>query len=136
MPGANPINTQVRAILGGQGVVLGRFTNMLTFINKKYAPSNYFYGIGIAPYFGLYQYQDQQAANGTWTTLDPNITAAQALQGMTLAVNAYGTKNVFADSLVYGSKWGLKLEMYEGGEDSRWAVQRPGQKGGIAQPGD
>ena len=59
--------------------MLGRFTNMLKYISTVYGPpKNFFYGIGIAPYWGLNLYQDQQGANGSTPPYDQNITAAQA----------------------------------------------------------
>src|SRR5207245_2776003 len=48
---ANPINTRVRPVLDSQVANLSRFNNMLAYVSSQYgAPSNFFYGIGVAPY--------------------------------------------------------------------------------------
>ena len=116
----NPINTRVRVILGGQGAVLARFTNMLKYVNAVYGqPKQFYYGIGIAPYFGLLGYQDQLQADGSWTTPNAHITEWQAVSSMWAFVNAYAQAKTFQTALGYGSPWGLHLEAYEGGVETR-----------------
>ena len=59
-PQADPINSAVKAILGGRASEDQRFDDMLKYINANYgAPSNYFYGIGGAWYFSLNKYRDE-----------------------------------------------------------------------------
>ena len=85
---ASPINTRVRAILGNQAVQPTRADNMAKFIAAKYgAPSNYFWGVGVALYFQLNKYADQ-FVNGHYTALTTSLTVDQALEGMNLSVSA------------------------------------------------
>lgn len=131
----NPINTKVRAILGGQGPRPARFTNMLTYVNAVYgAPKKFFYGIGVAPYWGLNIYQDQLGADGQYHTLSQNITEAQALDGMNRSVSHYEVQNAFANTLTYGSKWGLRLEIYEGGVDTHGPFNIPAKEAANLDP--
>ncbi len=130
----SPINGRVRVVLGGQGPLLSRFDNMLTYINKNYgAPKNYFYGIGIAPYFTMNKYNDDviianKTPGGTTLTKD------QILEGMSLSVSAYETEKRFAKALTYGSKWGLKLELYEGGNDTHGSLNVQAKKAASLDP--
>jgi hypothetical protein len=116
----SPINNRVRVILGGQGPVLARFDNMLNYVNTIFgAPKNYFYGLGIAPYWGMNLYQDQVTLDGkTWTTLNPSLTPEDVVHGMDLSVTHYEA-GVFANTLTHAAPWGLKLEAYEGGVNTR-----------------
>ena len=132
----NPIGTQVRPILGGQGPVLFRFTNMLTYISTVYgAPKNFFYGIGIAPYFGLNLYQDQPGANGQWTTLNQNITTAQALDGIEPVDHALRDAERLCQQPRLRHQVGPEAGGVRGRRGLPRAVQRPGQESRLARPG-
>ena len=133
---ANPIGTKVRPILGGQGPNLSRFTNMLTYVSKVYgAPKNFFYGIGIAPYWGLNLYQDQLGANGQYTTLNQNITEAQALDGMNRSITHYEVQNVFGNTLPYASQVRAEAGSLRGRRGHPRPVQHRRQEGRQPRPG-
>lgn len=114
----SPINTRIRVILSGQVANSSRYTNELKYINTVYgAPKKWFYGIGIGSYFGLNKYADQQDATGKWTNSNKNVTVDQILQGMGLSIDAWSNGR-FASKLAIAAPYGLKLEAYEGGEDT------------------
>jgi hypothetical protein len=108
---ANPINTRVRLILGGQASVSERIDNMLEYLNANYgAPKNYLYGTGLAYYFTLNKFADQ---------FNPptNLKTAQVLEGMDLSVKNYES-GWFEGPTAQAAKWGLKFEAYELGADT------------------
>jgi hypothetical protein len=110
-PQANPINSRVRVILGGQASVSERIDNMLAYINANYgAPKNFFYGTGLAYYFTLNKFTDQ---------FNPptNLTTAQVLEGMDLSVKNYES-GWFEGPTAQAAQWGLKFEAYELGVDT------------------
>jgi hypothetical protein len=110
-PQANPINTRVRVVLGGQASVSERIDNMLEYLNANYgAPKNYLYATGLAYYFTLNKFADQ---------FNPptNLKTAQVLEGMDLSVQNYES-GWFKGPTDQASKWGLKFDAYELGVDT------------------
>jgi hypothetical protein len=110
-PQANPTNSRVRVILGGQASVSERIDNMLAYLNANYgAPKNYLYGTGLAYYFTLNKFADQ---------FNPptNIQTQDVLDGMDLSVKNY-EGGWFKGPTDQAAKYGLKFEAYELGVDT------------------
>jgi hypothetical protein len=111
----SPINNRVKAVLGGQAVRPDRYDNMLEFINARYgAPSNFFYGVGAAWYWGLNKYNDRFDANGNPVP----FTKEQVLEGMSLSIGTYESEQRFTRHAAKAAQWGLKLTAYELGVDT------------------
>jgi hypothetical protein len=109
---ANPVNNRMRVILGGQATRSARFDNMLNFVNDVYgAPKNYFYGGGLAWYFGLNKYADQFSTR-------TDVTKDEVIEGMGLSIKAYEDQQRFKSAATKMTTWGLKLEAYELGVDT------------------
>ncbi len=124
---ASPINTRVRVILSGQGAMLSRFDNELKYIATVYgAPSNFIYGIAIAPYANLWQYVDSNNVTG--------ITADQVLAGLTNSVNFYQTSNVLTTFFGQAQAYGLRAEAYEGGFDTFGGLNIAAKQAAMLDP--
>jgi hypothetical protein len=126
-PQANPINTRVRVILGGQAAVSERLDNMLNYINANYgAPKNFFYGTGLAYYFTLNKFADQ---------FNPptNLKTADVLEGMDLSVKNYES-GWFKAPVAQAAKWGLKFDPYELGVDTTGGLNIEAKANASLQP--
>ena len=92
---------------------------MLKYVADVYGPpKDYYWGIGVALYFTLNKYQDQ-FVNGQWKTNNPNLTVDQVLEGMDLSIKTYESQQKFAQQLSHGSPYGLHLDAYELGVDTK-----------------
>lgn len=106
--GATSINTRIRPVLASQVANLGRFDNMLKFVNTVFgAPKNYFYGIGVAPYVNLGSKQNTA-----------NLTKDQVLAALSASVTSLANGTALSTAKSKASAYGLKLEAYEGGIDT------------------
>ena len=123
----SPINTQVRMVLAGQAANLSRFDTALTYLSSVYgSPSQFFYSLAIAPYFGLNKYADPNGVTG--------ISAEQVLQGLSLSLDNYQNTHVFNQAVAQASAYGLKLDAYEAGEDTYGSLNIAAKQQAVLDP--
>jgi hypothetical protein len=78
----------------------------LKFINDVFGlPSNFFYAVAGAPYFGCGQ-------------ANPNMTTDDLLNCLNVSVNTIGTGTLVEANLILAKRYNLKLIAYEGGPDT------------------
>jgi len=108
---ADPINTRVRVILGGQVASQAGMVNGLVYLNQFYgAPKNYLWGLGVAPYINLGSNQNAD-----------NLTADQVIASLNASITAYdnGTDaNSLKAANTTAANYNLHLVGYEGGVDT------------------
>jgi hypothetical protein len=124
----SPINTRVKVVVGNQAAQATRVDNELKYINAKYgAPKNFFWGVGVALYWGLNKYNDN-LVNGKWTALNTNLTVDQVFEGMGLSVGLYENLKRFSAQLAHASPYGLHLDAYELGVDTHGPLNIPAKQ--------
>jgi hypothetical protein len=115
----SPINGRVRCSLGSQAQMPTRVDPMLKYVADRYGrPADRFWSVGIAVYFTLNKYQDQ-FVGGKWVTADAGLTVDQVIEGMDLSVRTYEDQRKFAQQLTHAAAYGLRLDAYELGLDTK-----------------
>ena len=115
--GATSINSRVRVVLAAQIANTSTYDTMLNYVNAVHGnPGKYFYTMAGAPYFTMREYQDRMV-NGRWTTLSKTLTKDHILGKMAASSGAYAVVSKW-QSFWRGKQWGIKLSMYEGGNDT------------------
>jgi hypothetical protein len=103
---------RVRPILSGQTARLDIYDYQLQYINDVYGPPrNYFYSIGVAPYFEAW----------TLDTTNPNLTVDQFITGLTAGVSKWNTDLQLEYHATTAAWYNLApMVAYEGGVDTRF----------------
>lgn len=130
----SPINDRVRVVVSGQANHLHTEDDSLMYLKDNYgSPSQYFWSVGAALYFGMNKYNDS-LSNGQWTTANDHLTKDQVLEGMELSIKTYEDKQKFAEQLQHAAVYGLQFDTYEIGNDTRGPFNLQAKKDASTDP--
>jgi hypothetical protein len=115
----SPINNRVRCSLGNQAAMPSRVDPMLEYLADVYGPpADRLWSVGVAIYYSMGKYQDR-FVDGKWVTNNDHLTVDQVIEGMDLSVSAYENQQKFAQQLTHAAAYGLRLDAYELGLDTK-----------------
>lgn len=96
----------------------------LDFISKVYGPpSDFFYGLAVAPYFNLGKLQK-----------DDSLTAEQVLNALEESIGRLTVSNKFEDNLALSRLYNLQFLAYEGGPDTFFSGSISSKKAANLHP--
>ena len=131
---ADPVNTRVRVIMAAQVNVAASYRIMAEYADRfGGGASRTFWANGGAVYTRMTPYQDEQV-NGRWQTLNPNLTFDETLAAMIQGCDRYIEFRRFENGRKDANALGLRLGLYEGGQDTFGPFNIAAKKQAVLDP--